>query len=135
MGRTSKSSQSTEKPFSSRILRSDVGLVLVPAPAEQPTPGRFYKLKLGDTLFGVAKKAYKTGSMEGAHRINDSRYNLRFRRAVTGSEQKMFPKGRISFNPRFNGDLRMQMESTGAAPSGSSFAMIWIPKEDGREPF
>ena len=135
MGRTPKSTQATEMPFSSRILRSEVGLVLVPASAEQPTPGRFYEIKRGDTLFGVAKRAYKTGSMEGARRINDSQFNLRFRKAVTGNEAKMFPNGRISFNPRFDGDLRVQMESTGAAPSGSSFAMIWIPKEDGREPF
>ena len=145
MGRSSKNTRQpearlgktlqAEKPFSSRILRADTGLVLVPAPADRPTPGRFYKIKLGDTLFGVAKKAYNTGSMEAARRINDSRYNLRFRKAVSGSERKMFPNGRISFNPRFNRDLRVQMESGVTAPPGSSFAMIWIPTEDGGEPF
>ncbi|MGH9883859.1 MAG: hypothetical protein ACRD6N_20745, partial [Pyrinomonadaceae bacterium] len=43
-----------EELFSSRILRSDIGLVLVPAPASRPTPGKFYQIKSGDTLFGIA---------------------------------------------------------------------------------
>lgn len=124
-----------EKFFSSRILREGIGLVLVPEPASQPTPGQFYQLKFGDTLFGISKKAYKTGSMESARLLNESRYNRRFWRAAPASERKMFPNGRISFSPRFTGDLRAQMESTETAPSGRSFAMIWIPTTDGREPF
>jgi len=128
-------SQSAGELFSSRILREGIGLVLVPAPADTPTSGKFYQIKSGDTLFGIAKKAYDSGSMEAARRINDSRYNRRFWRTAPASEQKMFPDGRISFSPRFNGDLRLQMESEDSAPTGTSFAMIWIPPVDGAEPF
>jgi hypothetical protein len=133
--RTHTAARAIERPFSSRILRSEVGLVLVPAPASKPTPGKFYQIKSGDTLFGISKKAYNNGSMEAARRINESQYNRRFWRAAPTSERKMFPDGRISFNPRFVGDPREQMESVGAAASGASFAMIWIPTETGDEPF
>jgi len=128
-------SRAPEEPFSSRILRSETGLVLVPTPTAKPTPGKFYQIKSGDSLFGISKKAYNSGSMEAARRINDSQYNRRFRKSAPESERKMFPDGRISFNPRFVGDLRAQMESEATASAGSSFAMIWIPGEDGGEPF
>jgi hypothetical protein len=49
-------SRETVKLFSSRILRPGIGLVLVPAP--QSTPGRFYQIKWGDTLFGITQRAY-----------------------------------------------------------------------------
>jgi hypothetical protein len=121
--------------FSGRILRADIGPVLVPAPASQPTPGRFYRITSGDGLFEITKKAYGTGSMQSARLINESGYNRRFWKPAPASEQEMFPDGRISFSPRFNGDLRVQMESSAAVSSGHSFAMIWIPPQDGGEPF
>jgi len=127
--------RSAEKPFSSRILRSDIGLVLVPAPAAQPTPGKFYQIKSGDTLFGIVKKAYGGSSLERARIINESQYNRRFWRAAPASEREMFPDGRISLSPRFSSDLRAQMEASDTAPTGKSFAMIWIPEEQGGEPF
>ena len=87
--------------FSSRILRQGAGPVLVPTPTPGPTPGRFYQIKGGDTLFEVAKKAYAVGTLEAAVRINNSRFNRRFWKATPSSERKMFPDGRISFSPRF----------------------------------
>lgn len=130
-----KAFDGAEKPFSSRILSSDIGLVLVPAPASSPTPGKFYQIKSGDTLFGIAKEAYGVSSLEAARVINDSQYNRRFWRAAPSSERKMFPDGRISLSPRFDGDLRVQLEAVNTVSSGKSFAMIWIPEEDGQEPF
>jgi hypothetical protein len=129
------SSGGAAKLFSSRILRSGIGLVLVPTPASQATPGKFYQIISGDTLFGLARKAYGVSSMERARLINNSAYNRRFWKAAPSSEQEMFPDGRISFSPRFVGDLRAQMESVKTVSAGKSFAMIWIPAEDGREPF
>ena len=119
--------------FSSRILRQGAGPVLVPTPTPGPTPGRFYQIKGGDTLFEVAKQAYTVGTLEAAVRINSSRYNRRFWKAAPSSERKMFPDGRISFSPRF-GDVRVQVESVKAAPSGKSFALIWIPPAEGGDP-
>jgi nucleoid-associated protein YgaU len=55
-----KASRETVKLFSSRILKPGIGLVLVPASAPQPTPGKFYQIKSGDTLFGISKRAYGT---------------------------------------------------------------------------
>ena len=124
-----------EPLFSSRILEQGVGPVLVPLPAAGPTPGRFYRIRKGDTLLEVAKRAYRDGSMEAARRINDSRYNRRFCIAAPASERRMFPAGRISFTPRFTGDLRRQIASVKRAPAGKAFAMIWIPPSGGVEPF
>jgi nucleoid-associated protein YgaU len=69
------SSRAAAKRFSSRILRPGLGLVLVPATASQSTPGKFYQIESGDTLFGLAKKAYGASSMERARLINNSAYN------------------------------------------------------------
>ncbi len=127
------------RSFGDRILTSGIGPVLAPRPDPRPTPGRFYQIKLGDTLFEVAGQAYgvKAGAqrLELAKQINNANYNRRFWRAAPEGEKKWFPQGRVSFSPRFDCDLRNQVEAAGAAPSGPCFAMIWIPDRAGGEPF
>ena len=126
-------SRETVKLFSSRILRPGIGLVLVPAP--QSTPGRFYQIKWGDTLFGITQRAYgrELNGKSPAHQ----RFSIQppVLEGRSGVRRKIFPDGRISVSPGCVGDVRVQMESVNTASSGKSFPMIWIPAEDGLEPF
>ena len=98
----------------------------------RPKPGRFYKFKRGDTLLGVAGRAYglPAGSrrMKAAQRINESTYNHRFWSSRLAS--RSFPRGRISLNPRFSCSVANQAAVTGAAPRGRCFATIWVPIAD-----
>jgi V8-like Glu-specific endopeptidase len=95
-----------------------------------PTPGTFYTIRSGDTLLGVAGRAYGLPSggarLAAARRINDHSYNRRFRdRRLT--DNGLFPNGRISFNPRFDCDIGAQAMNPLGAPFGRCFATIWIP--------
>jgi hypothetical protein len=98
--------------------------------ASTPTPDRFYKIKIGDTLFGIAAKAYSKeickGAVTCARKINDAPYNKRFWTSAPASERKWFPNGRISFNPSFTKDVRAQASAKGKSPRGHSFATIYI---------
>ncbi len=104
--------------------------------AGTPTRGKFYTIVSGDTLLGVAGKAFgaKSGTserLEAARVINGSSYNDRFR----GGASNLFPEGQLSFNPRFVKDPNAQAAATGGAcPKGHSFATLWIPRHTGDEP-
>ncbi len=117
--------------FRSRILPSGAGSVLLPRPNPKPKPGQYYTIKFGDALFRVAQRAYGSreckGSVHCAKKINNHPYNRRFWRPAPKSEKKWFPNGRISFNPRFTGDVKRQAISVVQVPSGRSFATIFIP--------
>jgi|GEM_PF-3064426 len=110
-----------------------------PAPAPSirtdPTPGFFYGLRRGDTLFDVARRAFGEGSLSFAKIINNSRFNQRFWGTTPAGERSWFPNGRISFNPRFICDVEAQRQVTGKAPGGRCFATIWIPPKADIEPF
>ena len=99
----------------------------------EPTPGLFYSIRAGDTLLGVAGRAYglKAGSerLEAARWINGARYNDRFR----GNPTQLFPDGQLSFMPRFDSDPNVQAATAGRAP-GHTWATLWIPKHAGDEP-
>ncbi len=100
----------------------------------EPMPGHFYTIRYGDTLFGITSRAY--GVSPGQERlawarvINRARYNDRFR----GQPKDMFPEGLVSFYPKFIADPAVQAEAEGYAPSGHSFATLWIPRHEGDEP-
>lgn len=95
-----------------------------------PIPCRFYTIKHKiDTkgLIDLAERAYAVNSnkLKLAQWINDHPYNQRFWRKDNASEG--FPKGRISFNPRFSSDISQQANAIGLAPRGNAFATIFIP--------
>ena len=110
-----------------------------PVPLPSPIPGQFYQFKGGDGLFKVAGKAF--GLRAGAQRakaaqiINMSKYNRRFWTKTPKSERQWFPDGRISFSKRFSSDLLRQFQAKSKAPRGGSYAMIWIPPDEGVEPY
>ena len=97
------------------------------------TPGKinkFYSIKPGNTLLGIAGEAYGVGPgrqrLRYAQLINKHPYNQRFWRA--SGKSPSFPRGRISFNPRFTCDRRAQeLAVPGAAPFGNCYATIFLP--------
>jgi hypothetical protein len=102
--------------------------------APEPTPGSFYRIVYGDTLLGVAGRAFGVPSgstrLERARLINRSVYNDRFR----GGSTDLFPEGQVSFNPRYVKDPDAQFAAGGPCPSGHGYAILWIPTEAGDEP-
>lgn len=101
--------------------------------AAEPTPGMFYSIASGDTLLGVAGRAYGLPAgqerLEAARWINGARYNDRFR----GDPSNLFPNGQLSFMPSFDSDPDVQAATKERAP-GHSWATLWIPREAGDEP-
>jgi hypothetical protein len=78
-------------------------------------------------LLGTTGRAYGVGSgrerLRLAEQINNHPYNRRF--WVTGV--RPFEGGQITFRPIFTQAFVDQARATGKAPSGSHFAVIWIP--------
>ncbi len=118
-----------------------------PAPVRVPTPkagcpdalsrprqGCFYRIREGDNLFATTAKAYDVPKgkerLALARVINDHPYNRRF----WGPGTEMFPKGLISFRPRFISSFERQKTARGKAPSGNSFPVIFIPPSAGCSP-
>jgi len=100
--------------------------------AATPQPCRFYTIKRGVDARGLihlAGRAYGADTPQDrvklAQSVNNHPYNRRFWRSDRASG--LFPLGRISFNPRFSGDIERQAGAEGEAPRGHSFATIFIP--------
>ena len=102
-----------------------------------PIPGAWYRIKYGDTLFGLSAAAYPGGlSIEGkapsnylaARWINEAEENRRFWRLVPG-EENLFPQGRITFLPRFGTFEQQRADPVkgGEIGAGGGYATIWIP--------
>ncbi|MFD2740288.1 hypothetical protein ACFSUD_11940 [Sulfitobacter aestuarii] len=96
--------------------------------------GKLYRIRRGDTLLGLAGRAYnvRPGSERQrlAQMINAHPFNQRFWRASGIS--KSFPQGRISFQPRFSCDAQRQITvRRGAAPFGRCYARILLPPKPG----
>jgi hypothetical protein len=98
-----------------------------------PTPCRFYTIKRGvdaKGLIDLAGRAYGVSAYSAKEKlaqwINNHVYNHRFWRGSLANN--VFPKGRISFSPRFSDDIKAQADANvGAAPNGRAFATIFIP--------
>lgn len=97
-----------------------------------PTPGSWYRIKKGDTLFGITSKAY--GVKPGSRRLKMARWinSARANRPMIdpGNADKFFPRGRISFRARYSSDVEAAIKG---AP-GNRYAVIWIPATQGDEP-
>lgn len=103
----------------------------LPPVTEVPQPGGYYQIHGGDNLSLVASKAYGTaqGTPQNYARmvlINSAPYNQRFVRL--DAKDKLFPEGRISFNPRFGKTFLAQWNdpAKGGEPGGT-YAVIFIP--------
>lgn len=99
--------------------------------SEAPAPGKWYRIKKGDTLLTVAQRAYgvPTGErLKRAHWINDAAANKPF--VDPGAKDNLFKKGKISFSPKWASDP----EKAAHGERGSSYAVIWLPVTLGDEP-
>ncbi|MEQ9482273.1 hypothetical protein [Coleofasciculus sp. F4-SAH-05] len=97
-----------------------------------PTPGRFYRIKKGDSLLKIAGKAYGVGSgkrrLAFAQYINAQILNQKYlTKGKSNFVKKNFPDGIISFYPKFSCDAEKLIKAEGTPPKGKCFAVIWIP--------
>ncbi len=101
----------------------------------EPTPGAWYQIQRGDSLIGVAGRAYGLGAggarLRAAQRINAAPYNFRFHDAPTKDfDRRYFSDGIVSFLPKFgDADAQRLDEAEGAEDQGNDYAAIWIPSE------
>lgn len=109
--------------------------------ADVPTPGKWYRIRYGDTLFEISKAAFPAGvSLDGkppsnyqaGRWINEASENKRFWRIVD-SEKALFPQGRITFLPRFGTFEQQRADPVkgGEVGAGGGYAVIWIPPPPG----
>jgi hypothetical protein len=118
----------------------EAGAVLpfsAPAPRDilrdVPSPGYFYRIRKGDTLLGIAGRAYQVAvgtqaRLDLARRINRHPLNRKYLR--TQSASGLFPEGLISFFPHFTCDPDALMWSAGPPARGGCFAVIYIPARE-----
>ncbi len=115
-----------ESPVPARVPVPKAGCPR-PTAASKPRQGCFYRIREGDNLFATTAKAYDVPKgkerLALARVINDHPYNRRF----WGPGTEMFPKGLISFRPRFVSSFERQKKARGKATSGNSFPVIFIP--------
>ena len=82
-----------------------IGCQRVPISA-RPRPGQFYRVKMGDTFFGVSRRAYGKvcgGVVACAQRVNGHPYNRRFWRQASPHERKWFPRDKYPLLPGLPG--------------------------------
>lgn len=100
--------------------------------AEAPSPGRWYRIKKGDTLLSITSSAYGVPSggerLKRAKWINESHANAPF--FDPAAKDNLFKTGKISFAAKWASDPTQA--SQGAR--GKSYAVIWIPTTLGDEP-
>lgn len=95
-----------------------------------PEPGSYYRIQRGDTLVGVAGRAYGLGA--GRERYERSKWINEVNPATVdrSNANNMYPDGRVSFRPRFAADA----DAAFRGERGRSYAVIWIPSRRGETP-
>ncbi len=100
--------------------------------AEAATPGAWYRIKRGNTLFGIAGAAFGVGAgrerLKFARWINDAAANEPYMDATLADN--LFRDGRISLRPRY----ACEPEDAIRGDRGNCYALIWIPPAEGIEP-
>jgi len=94
--------------------------------AAKPTPGKFYQVKGGDSVWAIAKVAYG-GPRPGIFWINDSLWNSHIRKGAAGW-QAYKVKG-LQLTKHYN-----PAAAPSAYGSGNQYPLLWIPAAAGDEP-
>jgi len=103
---------------------------------DSPVPGYFYRMKFGDSLLGISKKAYASGdNLKNSQMINSHYYNRRFWLEPKGAFNKKYYKdGFISFFPDFGNFVeQVEDEKWGSENQGSNYPIIFIPEFEDQE--
>jgi hypothetical protein len=115
-----------------RGFGEDIDGRLMPTPEQivsVPSPGLWYRMKPGDTYWGVSKVAYGLPDVKaGLYRMNDATWNQYIEKKETGWEA--YKRKGLQATPNYSasGNLRSPKGS------GSAYPTVWIPPVDGREP-
>jgi hypothetical protein len=100
--------------------------------AATPTPGRWYRVKKGDTLLGVAGAAY--GFRSGPERykrakwINEASANAPY--VNPRNTDNLFPRGKVELQPDWSCDNELNIRGA----TGTCYPLLWIPVTVGDEP-
>jgi hypothetical protein len=96
-----------------------------------PVPGKHYRIQKGDNQVKVAQKAYGTSGQDNYTRQKWMVYAKANAPIIDpGNANKMWPKGRISFMPKWSADPAAAIRGE----SGNAYAVIWMPEHEGDEP-
>lgn len=99
--------------------------------ATSPTPGKWYRIQAGDNQVNVAERAYGTKGQDNYTRQKWMVYIPANSVYIDkGNANKMWPKGRISFMPKWSGDPAKAIKGQ----SGNAYAVIWLPEHEGHNP-
>jgi len=103
--------------------------------ATTPIPGRYYRVKSGDTLLGITGKAYNIGS--GSERLRRSKWinNAQVNRVYWVKPQKDFnkehyPDGIVYLTNAWASDPEAALRGE----PGKSYPVLYIPVTEGDEP-
>ena len=94
--------------------------------AAKPTPGKFYQVQAGDSVWAISKAAYG-GPRPGIFWINDSLWNSHIRKGAAGW-QAYKVKG-LQLTKHYN-----PAAAPSAYGSGNQYPLLWIPAAAGDEP-
>ena len=103
-----------------------------PPVGARPEPGTYYRVRRGDSLLGIAGRAFGVGPgrarLNFARLINGHPANRRYHVAPKGSfATTYFPDGIVSLLPKFSCDTRALTRQPAAAGKGRCFALLFIP--------
>ena len=92
-----------------------------------PTPGGYYQINRGDILLRITESAYPGEKrFTGAKRINNHPRNRKYFRSA--EKENLFPRGKVSFLPRYSCDIGTQIRTKTGVPGGRCYAVLYIPE-------
>lgn len=104
---------------------------MIPPPSlilANPRPGAWYRIKKGETWWGVSKRAYgKANVKAGLYAMNDATWNNHIRKGTKGWEA--YKRKGLQSTPDYSA-------TNPRAPhgSGNAYPVAWIPPLSGEEP-
>jgi hypothetical protein len=97
----------------------------------EPEPGAWYRVRKGDTLAGIAKRALGKPGLRHANWISDAAANAHYLVSTKSAySQKHFGPEIVGLYPRWSADATEAIDGIG----GGSYPLLWIPGAEGDEP-
>lgn len=97
----------------------------------EPEPGAWYRVRKGDTLLGIAKRALGKPGIRHGNWISKAAANAHYLVATKSAfAQKYFGPDIVGLYPRWSADATEAIDGV----SGGSYPLLWIPGAEGDEP-